>query len=241
MTQLAIIFAVAAVFMTAERLWPGRELPNPGGWYMRAALLNAVQLAIVVLAGVTWNRWFSALAIIGMSKYLPPVAEGLVAWFIGTFVFYWWHRLRHSSDLVWRTIHQVHHSPQRIEAMTSFYKHPLEIAINSMLASAIVFFLLGGSIAGAAWFNVFAAAGEMFYHSNLRTPRWLGFFMQRPEHHSIHHQVGVHDFNFGDITWWDRLFGTFREAPEFVAQCGFAGEAERKLGSMLLFRDVTKS
>jgi len=237
--QLGIIFVVAAVFMMGERVWPGRDLPSPRGWYLRAAFLNAVQLAIVVIAGFTWNQWFSTLSIMGISRYLPPVLEGLLAWFVGTFIFYWWHRARHSSDALWRAIHQVHHSPQRIEAITSFYKHPLEIAINSILASAIVFILLGGSVEGAAWFNVFAASGEMFYHANIRTPRWIGYFMQRPEHHSIHHEVGVHNFNFGDITWWDRLFGTFREAPRFASSCGFTDDAERKLGSMLLLRDVS--
>jgi sterol desaturase/sphingolipid hydroxylase (fatty acid hydroxylase superfamily) len=237
MVQLAVIFVAAAGFMTVERLRPGRALPNPRGWYARAALLNAIQLAIVVVAGVTWNRWFAAIAVVRMAHALPPVVEGLAAWFVGTFVFYWWHRLRHRSDVLWLGMHQVHHSASRIEALTSFYKHPLEIAANSILASAIVFLLLGGSIAGAAWFNVFAACGEMFYHSNIRTPRWAGWFLQRPEHHSIHHELGVHDFNYGDITWWDRLFGTFREAPEFAAACGFPNEAERRLGRMLVFRD----
>lgn len=78
----------------------------------------------------------------------------------------------------------------------------------------------------------------MFYHSNLRTPHWLGYFIQRPEHHSIHHQLDVHDFNYGDITWWDRLFGTFRDTNEFVQACGFPQGNEVKLGTMLVFQDV---
>jgi sterol desaturase/sphingolipid hydroxylase (fatty acid hydroxylase superfamily) len=91
---------------------------------------------------------------------------------------------------------------------------------------------------GAAWFNVFAVFGEYFYHSNIRTPRCLGYFLQRPEHHSMHHELDVHRFNFGDITWWDRLFGTFREAGDFAPRCGFPDSHERKLASMLLFKDV---
>ena len=238
MLQLVIIVAVAAVFVVVERIRPGRELPNPLGWYGRAAILNAVQLGIVVLAGFTWNRWLSSHSAVHMSAYLSPVAEGAAAWFVGTFVFYWWHRLRHASDLMWRLFHQVHHSPQRIEAITSFYKHPFEIALNSVLASFIVFVVLGGSVEGAAWFNVFAATGEMFYHANIRTPHWVGYFMQRPEHHSVHHQVDVHNYNFGDITWWDRLFGTFRDSPDFAPACGFRGEEERQLARMLAFRVI---
>jgi sterol desaturase/sphingolipid hydroxylase (fatty acid hydroxylase superfamily) len=237
MVQIAVILGAAALFIALERIRPGRELPNPAGWYGRAVLLNAVQLGVVVLAGLTWNRWFSSVAVLGISAYMPPLGQGALAWFVGTFVFYWWHRLRHHSDLMWRVFHQVHHSAARIEAITSFYKHPLEIAINSLLASAIIFLLLGGSLEGAAWFNVFAAVGEMFYHSNVRTPKWVGYFMQRPEHHSIHHEVDVHNFNFGDITWWDRLFGTFRDALDFAPACGFPNDAERQLVPMLMFKD----
>jgi sterol desaturase/sphingolipid hydroxylase (fatty acid hydroxylase superfamily) len=65
----------------------------------------------------------------------------------------------------------------------------------------------------------------------------MGYFLQRPEHHSIHHQLDVHQFNYGDITWWDRLFGTFRDADDFAQQCGFPDGHERNLGRMLAFRD----
>jgi hypothetical protein len=47
----------------------------------------------------------------------------------------------------------------------------------------------------------------------------------------------VHSFNFGDLTIWDRLFGTFRDTDEFAARCGFPGRQEEKLGAMLCFRD----
>ena len=72
----------------------------------------------------------------------------------------------------------------------------------------------------------------------IRTPRWIGYFLQCPEHHSIHHQLDLHKFNYGDITLWDRLFGTFRETEDFAAKCGFADEQEKNLCDMLLFRDV---
>ena len=141
-------------------------------------------------------------------------------------------------DFLWRIFHQVHHSPTRIEMLTAFYKHPLEIMADSMLSSSVLFMVLGASPAGAAWFNVFAVFGEYFYHSNLRTPRWVGYFLQRPEHHSVHHQLDVHKFNFGDITWWDRLFGTFRECADFAERCGFPEGHEQQLGDMLIFRDA---
>jgi sterol desaturase/sphingolipid hydroxylase (fatty acid hydroxylase superfamily) len=234
----ALIFSAAAVFIVAERVLPGRKLQTVPGWYARAAVLNGCQLTVTLIAGVTWNEWFDGQALFHLAGELPPLLEGLVAWLVGTFVFYWWHRLRHQSDCCWIVFHQIHHSPARIETLTSFYKHPLEITVNSVLASTVLYLLLGASLEAAGWFNVFAAMGEMFYHCNLSTPRWVGYFLQRPEHHAIHHERGVHKYNYGDITWWDRLFGTFREADAFTTACGFAHGAERRLPAMLAFRDV---
>jgi sterol desaturase/sphingolipid hydroxylase (fatty acid hydroxylase superfamily) len=237
MLPIAIIVLSTLVFFVAERLLPGRELPEAPGWYARAAFLNVAQVGIVVVAGISWNRWLQAWSLFHTSNAMPALYQGLVGWFVGTFVFYWWHRARHHLDFLWRTFHQIHHSPARIEMLTAFYKHPLEIAADSILASALLFSVLGASPEAGAWFNVFAVLGEYFYHSNLRTPHWVGYFLQRPEHHSIHHQLDVHEFNYGDITWWDRLFGTFRDAEEFAPHCGFPKDHERDLGQMLAFRD----
>lgn len=237
MIPIALIAAATVVFFVLERVLPGRELPEVPGWYFRAAFLNGCQVGIVLLAGAGWNRWFQHASILHFSKLMAPLPQGFLGWLIGTFFFYWWHRARHDVDFLWRVCHQIHHSPSRIELLTAFYKHPVEIAADSMLMSALMFALLGASTAGAAWFNVFAVIGEYFYHSNLRTPHWLGYFLQRPEHHSIHHQLDVHGFNYGDITWWDRLFGTFCEAEDFAPACGFPDGHERELGKMLRFID----
>lgn len=237
MVPVAIILSATIAFFVLERVFPGRELPEAPGWFARAALMNAFQVGIVVLAGLSWEKWMQRSSLFHISSALAPILQGFLGWFIGTFVFYWWHRARHDFDFLWRVFHQVHHSPSRIEILTAFYKHPVEIAADSMISSALLFVLLGASPQAGAWFSVFAAFGEYFYHSNLRTPHWIGYFFQRPEHHSIHHQLDLHCFNYGDITWWDRLFGTFRDSDEFAEKCGFPNGHERKLGQMLIFRD----
>ena len=45
--------------------------------------------------------------------------------------------------MLWRFFHQIHHSPQRLEVITSFYKHPIEMTVNSLIGSALVYALLG--------------------------------------------------------------------------------------------------
>jgi sterol desaturase/sphingolipid hydroxylase (fatty acid hydroxylase superfamily) len=237
MVPVALIIAATACFFVAERMFPGRALPESPGWYARAAFLNLCQVGIILLAGLAWNRWMQHWSVFHISLLMPPFLQGFLGWLLGTFIFYWWHRARHKIDFLWLVCHQVHHSPKRIELLTSFYKHPIEIIADSVIASALMFSLLGGSVEAGAWFNVFAVIGEYFYHSNIRTPHWIGYFIQRPEHHSIHHELDVHDFNYGDIPLWDRLFGTFKDTDEFATQCGFPENHEENLMRMLFFHD----
>lgn len=216
---------------------PGRELPNSAGWYVRALLINLVQLGITLVTGQLWLKIFSGESLIGLSSMDVPILEGFIGWFAGTFVFYWWHRLRHRNGF-WVVFHQIHHSASRIEVLTSFYKHPIEILANSVLTAVILFPILGVSLMASVWYNFFAATGEYFYHANVRTPRWLRFFIQTPELHSIHHQYDVHGFNYSDLPIWDRLFGTYRDSTAFTDRCGFPEGAEQRLPEMLVFKDV---
>ncbi len=232
-----IITGVAAFLILLELTKPGRKLPQVSGWYIRAIFLNACQLGLTLISGVVYHRLFPNFSLFNISD-LPAWGQGFTAWFIGTFVFYWWHRLRHKSHFCWLVFHQIHHSPARIEVLTAFYKHPIEIFVNTLLSSTIIYFLLGCTLEAAVWYNIFAACGEMFYHSNLATPRWVGYFIQRPEHHSIHHQYKVHHYNYGDIPIWDKLFGTFKEAEQgiFTPRCGYDDGKEQGLLRMLAFR-----
>ena len=89
-----------------------------------------------------------------------------------------------------------------------------------------------------AIYTACTALGEFFYHTNVRTPRWIGYIFQRPEMHRIHHQHGRHKNNYGDIVWWDMLFGTYENPKEFLHTCGFDDAREQRLVDMLLYRDV---
>lgn len=225
------------IFLVLERLFPGRELPNSKGWYTRATLVTLAQLVITVATGRLWVHIFGDISLVKLSNWNMPLLEGFVAWFIGTFIFYWWHRLKHAKGW-WLAFHQIHHSPSRIEVITSFYKHPIEILIDAIFSAVILYPLLGCSLTGLFWYNFFAATGEYFYHANVRTPNWLRYLIQTPELHSVHHQFDVHKYNYSDIPLWDRMFGTFKDTTEFADRCGFPEGAEQKLIPMLYFKDV---
>jgi sterol desaturase/sphingolipid hydroxylase (fatty acid hydroxylase superfamily) len=233
----AIVLAVGLTMLVVERLVQGRTWPTVSGWWPRALLLNGVQGASVFLAGVAWDGW--------LLRHRPWSVDGLgvlggaaLGYVVITFVYYWWHRWRHEVGFLWRWLHQVHHSPQRIELITSFYKHPFEIVANSVLSSAILYGLVGVGPAAAALAVLITGLAELVYHWNVRTPYWLGFVVQRPESHCVHHQEGLHHFNYADLPLWDMLFRTFRNPRAWDARCGFGPEAEHRLGALLLGRDV---
>jgi sterol desaturase/sphingolipid hydroxylase (fatty acid hydroxylase superfamily) len=234
-TMLTIIST--AFFFILERVLPGRPLPHSRNWYLRALLVNFVQLGITLSLARLWTDIFGTQSVFDIAAWEMPAVEGIFGWFVGTFVFYWWHRLRHHSGF-WLIFHQIHHSPSRIEVLTSFYKHPVEIAFNSTLTAVILFPILGCSILATFWYNFFAATGEYIYHANYKSPKWLRYLIQTPELHSIHHQLDVHKYNFSDIPIWDRLFGTYKDTVSFMPECGFPNQNEERLGEMLVFKDV---
>jgi sterol desaturase/sphingolipid hydroxylase (fatty acid hydroxylase superfamily) len=238
--MLTVIFLVFGFCFLLERLLPGWKLPEVPTWTVRVLAVNFVQLGVVTLAGVSWEKWLSRESIFHLSAYVPDAAGGMVAYFIATFVFYWWHRWRHEYDFLWTRFHQIHHSPQRLEVITSFYKHPLEMTVNSIIGSLLVYTLLGLSPEAGAVYTLCTALGEFFYHTNVKTPQWIGYIFQRPEMHRIHHEYEKHSHNYGDIVWWDMLFGTYRNPKEFRSTCGFDPDKEQRLGDMLRFKDVHK-
>lgn len=238
--MLTIILVSFIVCFVVERLFAGWRLPKVHSWYTRVILINVAQLGVVLLAGVAWERWLSLASLFHLSNYLGDWWAGFCAYFVATFIFYWWHRLRHESDFFWRYFHQIHHSPQRLEVITSFYKHPQEMIVNSILGGLIVYSVLGLSLKAGAVYTLFTALGEFFYHTNIKTPQWVGYFFQRPEMHRIHHQHDRHKNNYGDFVIWDFLFGTYENPKTWSGRCGFDESQELRLKDMLRLKDVYK-
>lgn len=232
MGVIALVLGAALVMIVIENVCPGRTWPRVRGWWARAFLLNGFQAGTVLLGYVTWDRWLNGRHLLDGDR-LGTAPGALLGYFLMTFVYYWWHRWRHESDFLWRWFHQVHHSAQRIEVITSFYKHPFEIVANAVVSSALLTVALGLGPQAASGVVVLSGLAELVYHWNVSTPRWLGSFFQRPESHCLHHQEGVHSYNYSDLPLWDILFGTFRNPRRWQGRCGF-GDSEQRLPEMLV-------
>ena len=237
MNTILIVISAVAVLWIIETVTPNNRLPVVKGWYGRCALLNGVQALIAWLGAITWDSWFSNWHMVSLS-HLPTAHQVLLGYLLITFIYSWWHRARHAVPLLWRGLHQTHHSASRLEVITSFYKHPAEVLINGLLSSAILYLLLGLTPTAAALTVLITGLAELFYHMNLRTPHWLGYVFQRPEMHRIHHQRGVHRSNYSDLPIWDMLFGTFSNPRRIDVQVGFPHAGERRLGALLRGRRI---
>jgi sterol desaturase/sphingolipid hydroxylase (fatty acid hydroxylase superfamily) len=69
----------------------------------------------------------------------------------------------------------MHHSPQRVEIITAFYKHPFELIADSLICSAILYIGLGVTPAAAANAVLLSGLAELYYHWNIKTHYWLGY------------------------------------------------------------------
>ena len=228
-------------FLVTETLWPARSFPERRGWQwiglVFLALIGTISTVVPLLIPAGWldaHRWLDGtrLGVVGGTIVGFIVAEGLV---------YAYHRTAHRVGFLWRTLHQLHHSPRRVDVAGSVLFHPLEIVVQTLLQLFVAVIVLGLEPLAAAMVGYLIAFYSYFQHWNVRTPQWLGYVIQRPESHCVHHRLGVHYYNFADLPLWDILFGTFRNPRKFMGECGFDAGADRRLPAMLAFADVNAS
>jgi hypothetical protein len=158
------------------------------GWgllnHFQVPLVIALPIAVVALDGVIWLQ----------------------------------HVMVHAVPLLWR-LHQVHHADIDYDLTTGARFHPLEIVLSMLIKFAAIT-VLGAPVMAVVVFEILLNATAMFNHGNIRLPagldRVLRWFVVTPDMHRIHHSVEDDETNsnFGfNLTWWDRLFGTYRAQP----------------------------
>ena len=149
---------------------------------------------------------------------LPVWFAVLASVVIMDFVIYLQHIMVHAVPLFWR-LHRVHHADLDYDVTTGARFHTLEI-ILSMLIKFATILLLGPPVVAVIIFEVLLNAMAMFNHGNVGLPKtldnFLRWFVVTPDMHRVHHSVEDDETNsnFGfNLSWWDRLFGTYRDQP----------------------------
>jgi len=123
---------------------------------------------------------------------------------------YLFHRLQHSSKILWRT-HEAHHSGKQVDFLAGARSHALEIIINQTIEFAPII-ILGADPAVVPIKALLDAMFGMFIHANINVKLGkLKYFFNSPELHLWHHANyrEVFHANFSTkFSVWDHLFGT---------------------------------
>jgi sterol desaturase/sphingolipid hydroxylase (fatty acid hydroxylase superfamily) len=226
------------LFLLTERVLCARPLPRVRWWRTKGVVSFVVMTLIGMFAPLLWLDFVSAHRLMSLERL--GVVGGAVVAFTGVqLVSYGWHRLMHNTPVLWRWFHQLHHSPERLDVYGGVYFHPLDALGFTFIQTVVPFFVVGVSAEAAIVSGMIGLFYALFQHANVKTPRWLGYVIQRPESHSVHHLRGVHAFNYADLPLWDIAFGTFRNPAHFEVEAGFYDGASSRMGELLFGRDVS--
>lgn len=182
--------------------------------------LNSALLRLVFPAAAVGMALFAQQRGWGLFNYLDynPLLEVVLAVIILDFVIYLQHVLVHAVPALWR-LHRVHHADLDFDVTTGLRFHPLEILLSMLLKIATIA-ALGPAVLAVIIFEVILNGMAMFNHGNVGLPakldRLLRWFVVTPDMHRVHHSIEDDETNsnFGfNLSWWDRLFGTYREQP----------------------------
>jgi len=216
-----IVFALIGVWETrAPR--PVLSVSRALRWTNNLALvaLNTALLRLIFPlagAGIAVFCAENGLGVLNLFP-LPGVHAVLLAVIAMDFVIWLQHLVVHAVPMLWR-LHRVHHADLDYDVTTGARFHPIEILL-SMLIKVATIVVLGAPVLAVVIFEVMLNATAMFNHGNIGLPagldRWLRLILVTPDMHRVHHSIEVDETNsnFGfSLSWWDRMFGTYRDQP----------------------------
>lgn len=222
--RLVFLVGMLAIMGVWETIAPGRQLlvnrwlrwvNNLGLVALNTALLRILfpAAAVGLAALAAENGW----GLLNQFDVAPLLAV-LISVVLLDFAIWMQHVVFHAVPILWR-LHRVHHADPDYDVTTGLRFHPIEI-ILSMLIKFSVILVLGPPLVAIIIFEVLLSACAMFNHGNVRLPaavdRVLRWVIVTPDMHRVHHSVEDDEANsnFGfNLSWWDRLAGTYRDQP----------------------------
>ncbi|MAX71716.1 MAG: fatty acid hydroxylase [Flavobacteriaceae bacterium] len=223
-----------------EQLFPARQLPEIKYWKLRGLLFFMIYILLTTYIPLLWNDFFASYQLFNLShlSFSLQVVLGVVLFQV---VQYGWHISMHKSDFLFRISHQMHHSAERLD-VPSVFMFSINDMIGLSLVGSIAFSLIMGLGPQAITIIILTLTFlGIFQHANINTPRWLGYVVQRPESHTLHHAKGIHKYNYADLPIVDMIFGTFKNPKTYEHETGYYYGASSRIKEMLMWKDITKN
>lgn len=231
------IIALYITFVALDFFAPSREQPRIGFWRLRGLIGFFAYYGTAFYAPVMWDGLLAEHTVFNAAA-LPLWAQIGIGFLVLEFFVFAWHRTMHAVEPLWRHVHQTHHSAERVDIWGAYWFHPLDMLGWALVGSLALVGGVGVSLPAAITINLIGTFCAMFQHANLSTPRWLGYIITRPESHALHHQRGVHRYNYGDVPWFDMLFGSFRNPERAPDEAGFFDGSSNRIWSLLIGRKL---
>src|SRR5688572_10566254 len=108
-----IVIAIFFSLLVAEALFPGRPLPKIRYWKIKGICAFVIYFFLSSYLPLIWNDYLAKYQLINLSV-LGDYGGALVALLTYELGVYIWHRSMHQSNLLWRVLHQMHHSAERV-------------------------------------------------------------------------------------------------------------------------------
>jgi sterol desaturase/sphingolipid hydroxylase (fatty acid hydroxylase superfamily) len=234
----AALLSAYAGLVALDFLKPARSFPKLRFWRLKGFFFFVLNVALFTILPFVWDEHLAQYRLFDATG-LGVVGGAIVGVLMLQLFQYMWHRTMHRVPFLFRWFHQMHHSAERMDIWGAMYFSPLDVVGFAFMGS-LALALVGIAPEAAVLANGIGTFAALFTHANLRTPQWLGYFIQRPENHALHHERGIHAYNYADIPVWDLVFGTFRNPKAWNAQAGYYDGASKRVGAMLIGRDVTR-
>jgi len=232
-----IAFGLFGAFAVLDLFARARKFPDISYWRLKGLAFAALYFALATYSPLLWDAWLGQYQLVDGSA-LPLWAQIAGGFFVLEAGIYAWHRTMHNVPFLWRWFHQMHHSAERVDIWGALYFHPFDTIGFTFVGSLALVLGFGITAEAAIIVNLAATFCALFQHANIHTPRWVGYFVQRPESHSYHHERDVHARNYGDLPVFDMVFGTFHNPETFEGEVGFYDGGSKKIGPMLAGRQI---
>ncbi|OHC99855.1 MAG: fatty acid hydroxylase [Sphingopyxis sp. RIFCSPHIGHO2_01_FULL_65_24] len=232
-----IALSMFGVFAALDLLFRARNFPDVPLWRAKGLVFTALYFGVTTYSPLLWDTTLGQYQLVDGSRW-PFWAQVVIGFFAYEFLIYAWHRTMHKVQPLWRWLHQMHHSAERVDIWGTFYFHPFDMIGWALVGSCALVLGIGLTAEAALVVSVVATFCTIFQHANVRTPHWLGYLVTRPESHSVHHERGLHAYNYGDIPIFDILLGTFRNPREWHGEAGFFDGSSRQMGKMLVGKEI---
>ena len=217
---IVVLLAMLAVEQLAPRRKPVMRTLQRRGNNLLLVLFNIILVRFMLpltAVGVAELGLYENWGLLNKFSAALPLAV-IISLIVFDLILYVQHFLLHKIPVLW-CLHRVHHIDQDLDVTSGLRLHPFEVALSTFVRITVVL-LLGAPALAVMIFEIVLNTSTMFNHGNISIPvlldRCLRWCIVTPDMHRVHHSIYLdeRDSNFGfNLSWWDRLFGTYRPQP----------------------------